>query len=49
MTEIAPFTPFHPKPREGFLRAPMPSSAPDGLRLELSRALIVAGRTGSIE
>jgi hypothetical protein len=49
MTELAPFTPFRPEPREGFSGHPMPSSVPDGLRLELSRAPIVAERVGEFE
>lgn len=49
MTELAPLTPFRPEPPEGFLRAPMPTSVPDGLRLELSRAPIIAGRKGEFE
>lgn len=44
MTTPEPFTPFRPEPRDGFPGHPMPSSVPDGLRLELSRAPIVEGR-----
>lgn len=49
MTERSfPPIPFRPKPRDwaGF---PMPSSVPDGLRLELSRARVVDGREEEFE
>lgn len=49
MTEGQPFTPFRPEPQDGFPGHPMPTSVPDGLRLELSRAPIVTGKEGEFE
>lgn len=49
MTEGQPFTPFRPEPQDGFPGHPMPTSVPDGLRLELSRAPIVSGKEGEFE
>ncbi len=49
MTERKPYTPFRPEPQGGFLGHPMPSSVPEGLRLELSRAPIVAGKEDDFE
>ncbi|MFC4242640.1 DUF6176 family protein [Gryllotalpicola reticulitermitis] len=47
-TEDFPTIPFNPRPRdwEGF---PMPSSVPEGLRLELSRARVVDGKADEFE
>lgn len=49
MTEGQPFTPFRPEPQDGFPGHPMPTSVPDGLRLELSRAPIVSGKEDEFE
>lgn len=49
MTDREPFTPFRPEPRDGFPGHPMPSSVPDGLRLELSRSPIVPGGEAEFE
>ena len=47
VTEPAPHTPFRPEPRD-FTGHPMPSSVPEGLRLELSRARIVEGQEAGL-
>lgn len=49
MTDREPFTPFRPAPRDGFPGNPMPSSVPEGLRLELSRSPIVPGKEAEFE
>ena len=43
MAEKEPFVPFRPTPRD-FSGFPMPSTVPSGLRLELSRSRIIAGK-----
>ncbi|WP_241990677.1 DUF6176 family protein [Cryobacterium gelidum] len=48
MTEKVPFTPFHPEPRD-FPGHPMPTSVPEGMRLELSRAPVVSGKEDEFE
>ncbi|MEO7122262.1 MAG: DUF6176 family protein [Lacisediminihabitans sp.] len=48
MDSPEPFVPFAPEPRD-FPGHPMPSSVPLGMRLELSRAPVVAGKDDELE
>ena len=49
MTEdVVPRIPFRPVPRD-FAGFPMPATVPPGLRLELSRARVVAGMENELE
>ncbi|GAB3559350.1 DUF6176 family protein [Spelaeicoccus albus] len=49
MSDSVPYTPFRPVDPATFTGHPMPSTVPDGLRLELSRAKLLDGKEAQFD